>query len=308
MRNSSNQRLALVTLLCAFDQNPTKLDLQLLSVHRVIRATVPELAIHRQCMTYHRCNHKDMAGKFNEWCQDHTSSSPGCRSSSLKSTERISTRAGVPVLRRSVSNPKPWRFSVRPTDADSPALPAAMEALPTQIFPFMNVPVVTTTEGAKKSTPKNVRTPITLSLLPINTSVTIASRICRFSVLLQKPHNNKKVDLCCIDKSKKYCQELHCLFCHQTFSKIEHYRWWFLRNDAPLYYLLHLCCILPLVCLSPQCPYRRALWPIQNPLLQVTSVERAHTWWKPCVKKKKNLREMDVWQNSINVYAVVQPT
>jgi hypothetical protein len=26
------------------------------------------------------------------------------------------------------------------------------------------------------------------------------------------------------------------------------------------------------------------------------------------VKKKKNLREMDVWQNSINVYAVVQPT
>jgi hypothetical protein len=50
-----------------------------------------------------------------------------------------------------------------------------------------------------------------LSLLPINTSVTIASRICRFSVLLQKPHNNQKVDLCYIDKSKKYCQFSACV-------------------------------------------------------------------------------------------------
>ena len=92
---------------------------------------------------------------------------------------RLSTRAGVPVLSRSVSNPNATRLSVRPSDGASPARPAARVLRPTQICPDMNVPVVSTTAGARNSIPKNVRTPATSSLEPTRTSVAIPSRIIR---------------------------------------------------------------------------------------------------------------------------------
>lgn len=50
-----------------------------------------------------------------------------------KLIERRSTRAGVPVLSRSVSNPSSTRRSVRPVDAASPARPADIDLRPTQI-------------------------------------------------------------------------------------------------------------------------------------------------------------------------------
>ena len=49
---------------------------------------------------------------------------PGCSSRVLKSTVRESTRAGVPVLSRSVSKPSPRSASVRPVLGASPARPA----------------------------------------------------------------------------------------------------------------------------------------------------------------------------------------
>ena len=51
-----------------------------------------------------------------------TSWSPGCSSRTLKLTVRASTRAGVPVLRRSVSNPRATSASVSPGEGASPAL------------------------------------------------------------------------------------------------------------------------------------------------------------------------------------------
>lgn len=50
-----------------------------------------------------------------------------------KLMERRSTRAGVPVLSRSVSNPSSTRRSVRPVEGASPARPAAIVCRPTQI-------------------------------------------------------------------------------------------------------------------------------------------------------------------------------
>ena len=51
-----------------------------------------------------------------------TSSSPGCASRMLKSMDLASTLAGVPVFKRSVSNPKATKDSVKPVDGASPAL------------------------------------------------------------------------------------------------------------------------------------------------------------------------------------------
>lgn len=124
-------------------------------------------------------NNQDIGFEIN------TSSSPCWGSNPEKSTLRQSTRAGVPVFNRSVSKPSRCKFSVSPRDADSPALPAGIEVLPTQIFPLINVPVVRTTEGAQKFMPKNVQTPSTLSFFPTKTSVTIASLMKRFGVLMQ---------------------------------------------------------------------------------------------------------------------------
>lgn len=85
-------------------------------------------------------------------------------------------------MRRSVSNPKPVSASVRPTDGASPERPAGSDFRPTQITPFMKVPVVSTTAGARKLIPQKVLTPVTSSFAPISMSVTIASRMDRFSV------------------------------------------------------------------------------------------------------------------------------
>ena len=82
----------------------------------------------------------------------------------------------MPVFSRSVSNPSSTKRSVRPTLGASPARPAASVARPTQICPAMNVPVVSTTAGARNVIPKNVRTPRTSSLSPRTSSVTMPSR------------------------------------------------------------------------------------------------------------------------------------
>ena len=95
---------------------------------------------------------------------------------------RLSTRGGVPVLSRSVSNPRRRSSSVRPVQALSPARPASTVCRPTQILPFMKVPVVSTTAGARKRIPKWVRTPATASLASTSSPVTIPSRRCRFGV------------------------------------------------------------------------------------------------------------------------------
>mmetsp|Transcript_14865 Transcript_14865/g.51060 ORF Transcript_14865/g.51060 Transcript_14865/m.51060 type:complete len:204 (-) Transcript_14865:401-1012(-) len=108
--------------------------------------------------------------------------SPGCCSHRKKSTVRASTRAGVPVLRRSVSNPSATRLSVRPLEGASPARPASMLCLPTHMRPFMNVPVVSTVAAARISTPQKVRTPSHAPPLPTSTSTACPSRMCRFGV------------------------------------------------------------------------------------------------------------------------------
>ena len=76
-----------------------------------------------------------------------------------KSIVLLSTLGGVPVFKRSVSNPRDCSFSVRPTLGASPALPAGADCLPTQILPFIKVPVVMTTASARRVIPKCVTTP-----------------------------------------------------------------------------------------------------------------------------------------------------
>ena len=71
-----------------------------------------------------------------------------CSSRELKSILRLSTRAGVPVFKRSVVNPNFCNSSVKPSDACSPARPALIDLFPIQIFPPRKVPVVSTTAFA----------------------------------------------------------------------------------------------------------------------------------------------------------------
>lgn len=66
--------------------------------------------------------------------------------------------------------------------APSPARPAASDCRPTQIRPFINVPVVRTTARARNPRPKKVATPATSPLGSTATPVTMPSRKDRFGV------------------------------------------------------------------------------------------------------------------------------
>jgi len=91
--------------------------------------------------------------------------SPGCSEVWLKSTERASTRGGVPVFRRSVSNPMRTSCSAKPLEGFSPARPASVASRPTQMTPFKKVPAVSTIERARHSSPASVTMPQAVLLL-----------------------------------------------------------------------------------------------------------------------------------------------
>lgn len=57
-----------------------------------------------------------------------------------------------------------------------------MDCRPTQMVPFMKVPVVSTTARARKVMPKKVRTPVTSSLGPTSTPTAMPSRMNRLGV------------------------------------------------------------------------------------------------------------------------------
>lgn len=81
-----------------------------------------------------------------------------------------------------VSKPRRLRASVRPLLGPSPARPASIDLLPTHIRPFMNVPVVSTTDFVLKVMPKKVTTPVTSSFALTSRSTAWPSRMSRFGV------------------------------------------------------------------------------------------------------------------------------
>ena len=86
-------------------------------------------------------------------------SSPYCGSRASKLIVRASSRAGVPVFMRPVSNPSLRRHSVIPCEAASPALPPSACEAPQCIMPSRNVPAVSTAARHENSTPMRVLTP-----------------------------------------------------------------------------------------------------------------------------------------------------
>ena len=65
-------------------------------------------------------------------------------------------------------------------DSTKAHLPAGIEALPTQMRPFMKVPVVSTAARHANRMPKKVRMPVTSSLGPRSSPVAMPSRMLRF--------------------------------------------------------------------------------------------------------------------------------
>jgi hypothetical protein len=70
-----------------------------------------------------------------------------------------------------------------PCEALSPMRPPPKFCSPTWITPFEKVPVVRTTQGARNSLPRFVRTPVTVSpASSVRISFTMSDRIFRLSM------------------------------------------------------------------------------------------------------------------------------
>lgn len=106
-------------------------------------------------------------------------SSPYCGSNASKSIVRASSRAGVPVFMRPVSNPIAASDAVMPVEAGSPARPPGACASPQYIMPSRKVPAVRITARAVNSTPMYVRTPVTRGRSPAVSKSSSAAVSCQ---------------------------------------------------------------------------------------------------------------------------------
>ncbi len=97
-------------------------------------------------------------------------SSDGTTCNTEKSTLSERMRGGVPVFRRMRSWPVARRLAERWRAGASPCRPAGRCCLPYQTTPARNVPVQSTTLGARSSRPSVARTPATRPLSTIRSA------------------------------------------------------------------------------------------------------------------------------------------
>ena len=96
--------------------------------------------------------------------------SPGCSLHLLKSIERPSMRAGVPVFRRPLGSPRSIKRSAKRMDGGSPARPAEKCSRPICTRPLRNVPLQITTLLEEKRHPVLLTTPQTRLFSTIRSS------------------------------------------------------------------------------------------------------------------------------------------